>query len=300
MDLTRRAVALGLPAFGATACSPLGTFQALTPRDSGVTRVASASYGPDPRQGLDLYAPSGQAGPLPVAVFFYGGSWKTGSRTEYAFVGHALAAQGFVVAVADYRLYPQVRFPAFLEDGAEAVRWVRENAASFGGDPRRIVLVGHSAGAYNAAMLALDGRYLRRAGVDPRAIRAFAGLSGPYDFLPFDDPTTVAVFGEAPDPAATQPIRFARPGVAAFLATGDQDATVRPRNTAVLAERLRAAGARVAERVYPGLDHKDTLLALSVLLRGKAPLLAEMTAFLHAATDPPASGDARAAPRRSG
>jgi acetyl esterase/lipase len=286
MHLTRRLLTGCAAALAAAGCSPFQAFNAVNPADTGTAKLASASFGPDPRQALDVYAPTARAGgaALPVAIFFYGGAWESGSRADYAFAGQALAAQGFVAVVPDYRLYPQVRFPDFLDDGAAAIRWVRDSIGGYGGDPARIVLVGHSAGAYNAAMLALDTRYLRRAGVDPRSVRAFAGLSGPYDFLPFDEPIAINVFGAAPDPAATQPITFARAGVPAFLATGDRDTRVRPRNTASLAARLRQAGGRVEERVYPGLDHTDTLLALSVLFRGKAPVLAEMAGFLLAET----------------
>jgi acetyl esterase/lipase len=284
MPLTRRLLAGCAAALAAAGCSPFQVFNAVNPADAGTAKVGTASFGPDPRQALDVYAPAARAGAgsLPVAVLFYGGAWESGSRADYAFAGQALAAQGFVAVVPDYRLYPQVRFPDFLDDGAAAIRWVRDNIGPYGGDPARIVLVGHSAGAYNAAMLALDTRYLRRAGVDPGSVRAFAGLSGPYDFLPFDEPIAVNVFGAAPDKAATQPVTFARAGMPAFLATGDRDTRVRPRNTASLAAKLRQAGGRVEERVYPGLDHADTLLALSVLFRGKAPVLAELAAFLLA------------------
>jgi acetyl esterase/lipase len=216
-----------------------------------------------------------------VLVFFYGGSWQSGSKEDYAFVGQALAAQGFVTVLPDYRLYPQARFPDFLKDGASAIAWIRDNVAAYGGDPRRIVLAGHSAGAYNAVMLGLDPRYLEEAGVDPKSIRAVAGLSGPYDFLPLDQDTTIKVFGQAPNLAETQPLTFVGPlSPPAFLATGDSDETVKPRHTAQLAKRLRAANIPVQERNYKGLDHKDTLLALSVTFRSKAPELAEMSSFL--------------------
>lgn len=286
MTLTRRALALTAPLLASAGCTPLQLLGAVAGRDAGPARAASAAYGPHPRQGLDAYVPAAvPAGGAPVAVFFYGGSWDSGSRAEYDFVGTALAAQGFVTVVPDYRLYPEVRFPDFLDDSARAVRWARDNAARFGGDGRRIVLVGHSAGAYNAAMLALDRTYLRRAGVPAGAVRAFAGLSGPYDFLPLEEGPGQNVFGAAPDKAATQPITFAGPGAPpAYLATGDQDTTVRPRNTISLAARLRRAGVAVQERVYPGLDHRDTLLALTVLFRAKAPILDEMSAFLRSRT----------------
>lgn len=274
--------ALALAAIGVTACSPLALFDAIGPRDQGGKLVLkNAAFGPHKRQRLDVYAPVASGGSAPVVVFFYGGSWKNGAKTDYEFVGQALAAQGFVTVLPDYRLYPEVRFPDFLDDGARAIAWVRDNVAAYGGDPRRIVLAGHSAGAYNAVMLGFDPRYLRKAGVDPKVIRAVAGLSGPYDFLPLDQGTATELFGEAPDKAATQPITFAGPhSPPAFLATGDGDTTVRPSNTQNLAARLREARVPVQERVYPGLDHADTLLALSVAFRAKAPELAEMAAFL--------------------
>ena len=287
MIVSRRVFAGSAAALTVSACSPFEIFNAVNPLDNGSAPVATAAFGPDPRQRLDIYAPS-SASPganLPVAIFFYGGAWESGARAEYAFVGRALATAGFVTVIPDYRLYPQVRFPAFLEDGAAAIRWVFDTIGRHGGDPRRIALLGHSAGAYNAAMLALDTRYLRRAGVDPATVRALAGLSGPYDFLPLDDPTSIQVFGRERDLAATQPVNFAR-RMPAFLATGDQDIRVRPRNTVSLAARLRAAGASVEERIYPGLDHTDTLLSLSVLFRDKAPVLRDLTGFLERALRP--------------
>jgi len=279
--MTRRIGLTAIAASLAAACSPLSMFATLTPKDAARPRGRGIAYGPDPRQKLDVYAPRAEAGPAPVAVFFYGGSWDSGRREDYGWVGRALAAQGFLTVVADYRLYPQVRYPTFVEDGALAVRWAADHAAELGGDPARLVLVGHSAGAYIAAMLALDARYLSRAGVAPGTVKAFAGLSGPYDFLPLDGPITRQTFGEAVDLPGSQPVRYARADApAAFLATGDADTTVRPRNTRKLAAALRDAGARVEERHYAGLNHADTVLALSRPLRGKAPLLAEMTGFL--------------------
>jgi acetyl esterase/lipase len=276
-------VCLGLTALGLSGCSPLALFDALGPRDKGGRlAVRDAAYGTDPRQRLDVFVPTVPVERAPVLVFFYGGSWSSGSKDDYAFAAQAFAAQGFVTVLPDYRLYPQSRFPDFLKDGAAAIAWVRDNIAAQGGDPNRIVLAGHSAGAYNAARLGLDPEYLRQAGVDPRAVRAVAGLSGPYDFLPFDQKTSIEVFGQAPDPEATQPVSFAGAhSPPTFLATGDRDTVVKPRNTASLAARLRTARVPVQERIYEGLDHSDTLLALSVSFRRKAPVLAEMSAFLH-------------------
>ena len=282
-SVTRRTGLTALAASLASACSPLSMFATLTPKDAALAPASGVAFGPHPRQRLDVYAPRKGDGPAPTALFFYGGSWDSGRRQDYGWVGRALAAQGFLTVVPDYRIFPEVRYPTFIDDGALAVKWAIAQAAALGGDPSRLVLIGHSAGAYNASMLALDDRYLRAVDVDPGVIRAFAGLSGPYDFLPLDGPKTRQTFADSPDLPATQPGAYARPDApAAFLATGDADTTVYPRNTRKLAAALRAAGARVEERHYAGLDHSDTVLALSRPLRGKAPVLADMVTFLRA------------------
>lgn len=289
--LTRRSL-VALAPFGLGACSPLTAFNTLVPKDGGVRRVAAdQAFGPDPRQRLDVYAPLQRSASAPVLVFFYGGSWATGRRQDYRFAAEAFAAKGFVVVLPDYRLVPQVRFPRFVEDGAAAVRWAQDHARDYGGDPSRIALAGHSAGAYIAMMLALDRRWLTRAGVDPAAIRAVAGLSGPYDFYPFDVPSSQNAFGQYPDPRATQPISFARGDAPpAFLATGDRDTTVRPRNSQALAAALKAKGAQAELHIYPGLDHAGTVLALSRPFRRKSTVLADASQFLWTHSGPGATG----------
>jgi acetyl esterase/lipase len=281
--MSLRIVALAVAAL-CGACSPLRTFDALVPTDPGVERVArGAAYGSAPRQRLDVYRPRRAEGArLPVIVFLYGGSWQSGTRAGYGFAGRALAARGFVVAVPDYRLVPEIRYPAFLEDNAAAVRWLRLNVERLGGDPDRIVLVGHSAGAYNAAMLALDPRWL---GEDRRAIRGFVGIAGPYDFLPLDSPITRAAFGEGAD-ASTQPVSFASADdPPALLLHGANDRTVFPRNSEGLAERLRIAGAQAEYISYRGIGHVAAVTALSRPFRGKAPVLEDVTRFARRVTE---------------
>jgi acetyl esterase/lipase len=283
----RRALLATLPAL--VACTPsLGTFDALAPRDGGAGRVVrDAAYGPGARQKLDLYAPADQRDgeALPVLVFFYGGSWRSGDKDDYEFLGAALAAQGFLTAIPDYRLVPEVRFPHFIADCAAAVRWVQDNVTAHGGDPRRVVLAGHSAGAYNAIMLALAADYLRDAGVDAEIVRGAIGLAGPYDFLPFDAEATRNAFGQAPDTALTQPVNFARADAPPLLLLwGEDDDTVGPRNLQSLARVQRAAGGVVEPKTYPGVDHIDILLALSRPFRSRAPVLEDMSAFARRVT----------------
>jgi acetyl esterase/lipase len=268
------------------ACSPLRAFNAVIPQDrGGIALERGSAYGAHPRQRIDLYRPrawrAGQA-KLPIIVFFYGGSWQEGQREGYAFAGRGFADAGFLVAVPDYRLVPEVRFPAFLEDGAAAVRWVRANAARLGGDPDRIVLVGHSAGAYNAAMLALDERWL---GADRQAVRGLVGLAGPYDFLPLDLPVTVAAFGQERDLARTQPINFASAGdPPALLLHGAQDTTAYPRNSERLASLLRGAGVDARVKLYPKVGHIGIVTALARPFRGRAPVLEDSVAFAREVT----------------
>jgi acetyl esterase/lipase len=263
--------------------SPLAAFDALVPKDRG-SRLAAKdqSFADGPRGRLDVYTPRKPGEGRPVVVFFYGGSWQGGTKAHYRFAGRALAAQGFVTAVADYRLHPHAPYPAFLEDGAAAVRWVLANVADYGGDPGKLVLAGHSAGAYNAAMLALDPRWL---GDERAAVKGLAGLAGPYDFLPLDSAVSKAVFGEVADLPLTQPIAFAGPDAPpAFLAHGAADTTVRPVQSERLARRLREAGVEVEAPVYPGIGHVAILAALARALRGKAPVLRDLADFIRRVT----------------
>lgn len=277
-----RRTALAILASGAAAaCSPFRLLNAL-PSDPARRIAEDVPYGADSRQRLDVWAPAQARAGLPVLVFFYGGSWSSGAKRDYAFAARALAAEGFVVIVPDYRLVPAVRFPAFVEDAAQATAFAHAHAAQWGGDPARLAVGGHSAGAYLAAMVALDPSWLERAGGPRGAVKVWAGLSGPYDFFPFDVDASRDAFAAWPRPEETQPITYAGPGdPPAFLAHGLKDTTVRPRNTEVLAAKLKAAGVDVEVRRYPDLDHKDTVLALTRTFRGKAPVRADMSRFLH-------------------
>lgn len=266
------------------ACSNLDalrTINDLTPGDGGATKlVDGAAFGPDAMQTLDVWVPK-NARNARVLVFWYGGSWRFGNREDYGFVAKAFAARGFVVVLPDYRKSPPHPFPGFVQDGAAAVAWVQANIAKYGGDPARIGVSGHSAGAHVAAMVALDPQWLATAGA-PGAVKAFVGFAGPYDFYPFaPGGSAEKAFGRPADPAATQPITFARADApTSLLLTGDADDVVQPRNSASLAAALKAKGAAVETRVYPGVGHVGLVLALSKPFRGKAPALNDAVVFL--------------------
>lgn len=250
--------------------------------------IGDQPYGNGPRQTLDIWVPeNAQASDkLPVIVFFYGGGWDSGARENYGFAGRALAQKGFVVVIPDYRLVPKAHWPDFLEDSAKAVAWTHLHIGGLAGDPDRIALMGHSAGAYNAVMLALDPIWLRGAGSDPSIIRGVAGLAGPYDFLPMEKGGSAdKAMGKVKPAEKTQPIAYARGDAPPlWLATGDEDTTVRPRNSQNLAASIEKAGGSAALRIYPDMGHTGIVMALAGPFRSKGPVLDEATDFLRGVT----------------
>ena len=255
-----------------------------------VAMTRDIAFEPGKRGGMDLYSPPASTAPdvaTPLVVFWYGGAWTTGHKEDYRFVGAALAARGALVAVPDYRLYPEVRYPVFLQDAARAVAQAQREAVSRGVDPQRTVLGGHSAGAYIAAMLALEPRYLREAGVDPASIVGFFGLSGPYVL----EPNTAQlhdIFTSQASPAQFQPIAHVTGGAPpALLIHGDADDLVVAEHSRRLADALKAQGVPVQLQVYPGRRHVDTVLALSRPAGFRIPgLVEEISAFVFARTRP--------------
>lgn len=278
------AVALGLIVAFASPPKLLSLLDAVDGGGAGVVRSGSALPFGDHGMVLDVWRPAAMpVGKLPVVIFWYGGGWVKGDRAAYAFAARAFARAGFVVVVPDYRKVPQIRFPAMLQDGAQAVKWTRDHIAKYGGDPRRLALSGHSAGAYTVAMLALDRRWLRAEGVDPAIVKGAVPLCGPYDFYPWTSKRAVDAMQGVADPAMTQPIVFARADAPPMLlVTGTADTTVRPRNAIRLAARLRALGAPVEVKNYPGQTHEAIVMALSKPYRARSPVLADSVAFLKA------------------
>jgi acetyl esterase/lipase len=265
-----------------TGCSASGALNALVPSDSYRLR-AGVAYGTEARQRLDIYLPLERRSPGPVVVFFYGGSWTTGERATYRFVGEALASRGIAVVVADYRLSPEVKYPVFLQDSAQAVRWTFAHLGELGADPAQVFVMGHSAGAYNAAMLALDARWLGAAGLRPAQLAGWIGLAGPYDFLPIGNRDVQVAFEWPGTPADSQPMVHASGNSPpALLLAARGDTTVNPvRNTEALARRLEAAGVPVGLQVYDRVSHVTLVAALARPLRGLAPVLDDIERFIQ-------------------
>ncbi len=272
---------------GLIACSPLTALNALTP-SSSYQLTENVAYGQDPRQQLDIYRPTRHGVSKPaVVVFFYGGRWNSGDRQSYKFVGEALAARGIMAVIADYRVYPQVRYPSFVEDSAQAVAWTAKHINAYGGDAKRLFVMGHSAGAYNAAMVALDKRWLAKFDTSPAILKGWIGLAGPYDFLPIDVEDIKPTFWFPNTPADSQPLAHATAEAPpALLLTGAADTVVNPvRNTVGLSKALQAQHVSVQVIQYPDITHVTLIGALARPLRHLAPVLDDVVAFVERGTE---------------
>jgi acetyl esterase/lipase len=263
-----------------SACSPAPLVNLLVPR-RGYTVHRDIAYGADPRQRLDVYVPDGLKAPAPVLLFFYGGAWQGGRKSDYLAFGQAFASAGIVTVVADYRLYPQVRYPGFVDDGAGALAWVHGHIAQYHGDSERVFVAGHSAGAYNAVMLAAEPKFLEARGGRPDWIRGVIGIAGPYDFLPLTDAAYIDMFHGANN-ADAMPINHVagvRPPM--LLASGSADDVVDPGNADRMAARLKANGSAVQVIHYPGVGHVGIILSLAPWFRGRTSLRQDMLDFIR-------------------
>lgn len=223
---------------------------------------ATVAFAPELGLSLDIYRPQGSvARPVPVVLFFYGGGWQRGQREQYRFVGRRLAQQGVLAIVADYRTFPRAGFPDFVDDAALAVAWTRDHARRYGGDPQRLFLAGHSAGAQIAALLGTDPRYLTRRGMRPDDLAGVIGLAGPYDFVINGQYTKV--FGPPAQWPQAQAINFVDGNEPPFLLIhGDGDRVVESRDSVELDAKLRAAGGEARLLILPGGGHSAPLAGL--------------------------------------
>ncbi|QFT76449.1 alpha/beta hydrolase [Erythrobacter sp. THAF29] len=261
---------------------------------------ATISTGEHPQQKLLVWGPGRETSSderRPVLVFVHGGSWRSGDPASYDFIGRAFVPKGFVVVLAGYRLGDAGKYPAMLEDTAAAIGWAHREIAQYGGDPEQIVLAGHSAGAYNVVMAALDERWLAREGLSPSDISGVVGLAGPYDFFPFDSESTIAAFGDAPEPVSTQPIAHVRADAPPMLLIhGEKDTLVKPRNTRALAQLIEEAGGAVRVRTYAEMEHNDPLISLAAPWRSNRDVADLIAAFAHEVTKSDTKSDTVSVP----
>ena len=273
-----------------SACTPVKILNSLVPETS-YQLISATAYGTNNRQKLDMYLPKvkpkvnvGQTTNAlkKVVIFYYGGNWDSGDRADYKFVGEALSAQGFIVVIPDYRVYPEVLFPEFMADPASAAKWVKANIKQYGGDANKVFLAGHSSGAQIAVMLALNAEYLAKQNLAPHDFAGVIGLAGPYDFLPLKSDRLKTIFGTETEQWKSQPINFVDgKSPPLLLAVGKKDGTVWPRNTYNLAKKIKENNGLVEVAEFANYGHVDMVAKLAKPLRGDGELLKAITAFLN-------------------
>lgn len=261
--------------------------------DRGAVELVEVSTGDHPAQKLHVWGPEpaasgasrARAEQRPVLIFVHGGGWRSGDPDGYGYFGRAFVPEGFVVVLAGYRLGEDGIYPGMLEDTAAAIAWTHANIADHGGDPERIVLAGHSAGAYNVVQIALEDRWLAVHGLAPADISGVIGMAGPYDFAPFDSSSTIAAFGHVEDPASTQPVSHVRGDAPPMLLiNGEKDTLVGARNARLLAELLNEAGGNAIPMVVPEMTHNDPIVHLAAPWRENGDYSELVIGFAKAVT----------------
>ncbi|HEC12484.1 MAG TPA: alpha/beta hydrolase [Acidiferrobacteraceae bacterium] len=262
------------------ACSALDALNASV-GPGAYQRIANKNYGPHPRQSLDVYVPNYLSGPADVILFFYGGRWQSGNKRDYRFVAEAFTSKGLITVIPDYRLFPEVAYPVFNQDAAAAYQWVETHIQNFQGNPKRIFIAGHSAGAYLAAMVTLNERLQKSAGIKTPPC-GMIGMAGPYDFLPFTDEDIKQVFASADHPIETQPIHYVNGTEAAMLLLyGEADDIVWPHNARNLVDAVHLLGGQATLITYSNVGHASLAASLARPLRHIAPTLKDVTYFIR-------------------
>jgi acetyl esterase/lipase len=266
-----------------TACSPVTLLNGVIPTD-GYLLNKDIAFGDLDRQILDVYIPKhNDKKPMPVVLFFYGGGWDSGQKKDYLFAAEAFTSKGYLTVIPDYRLFPEVKFPAFMYDAAEASKWVKTHIAEYGGDPDNVFIVGHSAGAHISIMLDLNAEYFDSVNLNSNQFNGFVGLAGPYDFLPFTTKRLKDIFGPASSWWQSQPINFVTgKNQPTLLMVGLKDETVLPSNTFHLADAIKANNGPVKVVTFPDYDHVDMISNIAKPFRGNSNLLDEIVLFIEA------------------
>ncbi len=263
-------------------CSRFDAFNLISPTFTA-NRTGNLAYGSLPRQKLDIWIPYNVKPNARVVVFFYGGEWMAGEKWNYRFVAKALAGCGIIAVIPDYRVYPEVKFPKFVDDGALAVKWVHDHIAEYGGDPEHVFLMGHSAGAHIVALINLDPHYMKDVGLDRSVIRGTIGLSGPYDFQPF--PNDLALFNMTPGGPINpliEPVNFADgAGPPMLLIHGKLDDVCEVKNATSLAAAIHEHGGKVDTIIYPDRAHAGVCMAFAWTCRYLAPTLDDVVKYVE-------------------
>lgn len=253
------------------------------------------SYGDEPNQNLDIYYPKALAKAIhnnhnpkadyPLVVFIHGGSWESGNKEQYAFVGRSLAKAGYVTAVINYRKAPEFIYPAFVKDTAQAIAWSYHNADKFYADANKVAVVGHSAGAFNAVAAVSNADFLQPYGLQPSDIKTVVGIAGPYsyDFRKF---SSRSVFPKGATPEEVMPDSLLKAGSSGkqpsyLLMTAENDQVVHLSNTTKMEKALTQVGATVVTEEIKKANHATSIAAMSTSLTWVNSVRPQLISYLQ-------------------
>lgn len=232
---------------------------------------STIAYGDAPRQDMDCYVHESGPENRPVVVFFYGGAWKSYSKENFGFVADCLLKMGLDVYIPNYRLYPAARFMDIYADAKSAMAVVAREVGQ-----RPVILMGHSAGAHIASLLALKGDV-------PASLNlyGFVGMSGPYDYYPYTEDEHWDLFGPEEFYRESHVVRFVNPEAPPlYLLHGREDTRVRRGHSKSLMEKQVEAGGEASREVYDDMGHADLVISFSPLHRRNNVVVHDVARFI--------------------
>ncbi|WP_018982587.1 alpha/beta hydrolase [Salinimonas chungwhensis] len=248
--------------------------------------IDDVAYGPEARQQLDIFVPELSSGEsVPVVIFFHGGRWSFGNKDQYEFVGTKLASMGYIAVLPNTRLYPEVKFPTFVEDAAQSVAWVQSNIGKYGGN-EQLFISGHSSGAHIGALVVADEQYLKAAGGTVSFIDGFIGLAGPYDFTPKADDLK-KMFGPPehfPEMVVSHYIDGDEPPFALLYSRDDDKVHIS--NLKKLKAKIEQEGGSVETFLYDEGGHTGTVSAFSWANPSDLPVVKDIKTFIEQQSSP--------------
>lgn len=257
--------------------APATLLNMITPSES-FNVEKNIKFGDHPRFKLDIYNPVKPKRNSPVVIFVHGGSWSTGNKNMYKFIGESLTSAGLTTVIPDYRLYPNTLYPEPITDTAKAIAWAAQKYPE-----RSLVVMGHSAGAYNVLMAGgLVSSFLKAEAVDPcKRVSGIVSIAGPTGIKPLTSEPAIFVFPDRFTKKDAAMNNVLEPSPPVLFLHGAEDTRVYPENSKKLAEKISARGGLSEVKIYPDLDHIDVVKVLSRYFDDDSALKSDLLNFIN-------------------